>query len=290
MKPKPTKELPFTLKYPYLKKLKMIRITVINDNLPGSDCGAEHGLCFLIEAGISFLFDTGPSDIILKNAETLGIKLDEIPMIVLSHGHYDHTGGLPWLGGQKLICHPAALEPKYRKSDGTWIGTPISAEAIHRKFKVTTSKEPLWLSDKIVFLGEIPLKNDFEAQTTAFAHADGSDDFMPDDSGIAIIGDEGLIVISGCAHSGICNMVDHATAVTGNPKINVVMGGFHLKEDDDVTRKTIECLKALGVAEVYPSHCTAEPAQQAFARHWRVTGVRSGMVLTPFLTGAMPPI
>lgn len=256
----------------------MIRITVINDNLPGADYSSEHGLCFLIEAGITFLFDTGPSDIILKNAVTLGVKLDETPMIVLSHGHYDHTGGLPCLDGQKLVCHPAALEPKYRKSDGTWNGTPLSAEAIQRKFRVTTSKEPLWLSENVVFLGEVPRKNNFEAQTTAFAHANGSDDFMPDDSGIAIIGDEGLIIISGCAHSGICNIIDHATAVTGISKIEVVMGGFHLKENDEITRKTIEYLKALNVAEVYPSHCTAEPARQAFGQHWPMHEVRTGMV------------
>lgn len=257
---------------------KMTRITVINDNLPGDGCGSEHGLCYLIETDIRFLFDTGPSDIILKNIRHCGIDPSGTETIVLSHGHYDHTGGLPFLPGRRLICHPAALEPKYRKRDGAWNGIPLSADDIREYFMVTESRVPLWLSPDVVFLGEIPRMNDFESKHTAFLTFSGADDFIPDDTGIAIKTDNGLVVVSGCAHSGIVNMVNHAIKVTGIETVAVVMGGFHLKEDDDVTRQTINCLKSLNVQQVYPTHCTAIPARGAFAKHWPLNEVRTGMV------------
>lgn len=256
----------------------MTRITIINDNLPGDCFGSEHGLCYLIEADIRFLFDTGPSDIILKNMHHLGIDPSGIETFVLSHGHYDHTGGLPFLQYRQLICHPAALEPKYRKRDGAWNGTPLPAEEIRENFNVTESSEPLWLSSDVVFLGEIPRLNNFESKQTAFLTSSGGDDFMPDDTGVAIKTESGLVVISGCAHSGIVNLVNHAIKITGIENIEAVMGGFHLAEDDEITRKTIDCLKSLNIGQVYPAHCTAEPARKAFAKHWPLHEVRTGMV------------
>ena len=262
-----------------MKTLPMIRITVLNDNLPGEVCGSQHGLCFLVEADICFLFDTGPSDIILRNAHILKVNLDDIPLIVISHGHYDHTGGLPFLTGKKLICHPAALEPKHRKSDGSWNGIPIPASDIRKLFSVTETREPVWLSSSVVFLGEIPRLTSFESTTTAFVNDEGLDDFIPDDSGVAILSSEGLIVISGCAHAGICNIVKHAIKVTGEENVHAVMGGFHLKEDNEVTRETIHCLKDMQVSHVYPSHCTAMEARMAFAREWESPIITSGSVI-----------
>ncbi len=211
--------------------------------------------------------------------KTLGIDPMTIETIVLSHGHYDHTGGLPWLDGQSLICHPEALRPKFRKSNGTPMGVPVSEEIIRKKFRVTATKEPYWLSDDVVFLGEIPRLNNFESQFTPFITVMGEDDFMPDDTGVVIVSDKGLIVVSGCAHSGICNMVEHAIAITGIHRINTVMGGFHLKEDDEVTRKTIDYLNRIGVEKLYPSHCTAALAREAFARYIKINDVRSGIVI-----------
>lgn len=257
----------------------MNKITVLNDNLPGEVCGSQHGLCFLVEAGIRFLFDTGPSDIILHNAAKLHVNLDEIPLVVISHGHYDHTGGLPFLTNKKLICHPAALQPKHRKSDGSWNGIPLPAPDIKKRFKVTETREPLWLSPNVVFLGEIPRLTAFESTTTAFMTADGKDDFIPDDSGVAILTNEGLVVISGCAHSGICNIVKHAMKVTGQEKVHTVTGGFHLKEDNEITRETIRCLKEMHVSNVYPSHCTAMEARMAFAKVWQSPIITSGSVI-----------
>ncbi|HOI49375.1 MAG TPA: MBL fold metallo-hydrolase [Prolixibacteraceae bacterium] len=256
-----------------------MKIIVLNDNQPGDVCGAAHGLSFWVEADITFLFDTGPSDIFLQNARLLGINPDLAPVVVLSHGHYDHTGGLPFLQGKKLVCHPAALEPKFRKADRRLMGIPLTPSEIAQRFEQVTSVSPLQLSPEVFFLGEIPRENDFESKSTPFVNADGSDDFVPDDSGVAVATHRGLVVVSGCAHSGICNLVEHARRVTGIKKVHAVAGGFHLKEENGVTLRTIHYFRAIGVERVLPSHCTTGPALEAFRRHWPSESIRSGGVL-----------
>lgn len=257
----------------------MIKITYLNDNLAGPGCEAEHGFSCLVETDIRFLFDTGPSGVTTRNARVLGIDLDAVPMVVLSHGHYDHTGGLPYLGGKDLVCHPDAFSSKHRESDGSWIGMPLPGDEIRKMFRVTFSSKPLWLSDHTVFLGEIPRASHFESKTTPFVHPDGSPDFMPDDSGVALLTPSGLVILSGCAHAGIVNMVSHAKLVTGVQKVRAVLGGFHLKEDNEVTHKTVEALKEMNVAEVYPSHCTAPVARDVFRRTWEFQEITSGSVV-----------
>lgn len=255
-----------------------LKITILNDNSAGGQCSARHGLSFLIEAGRTFLFDTGPSDIIFENARILGIGLEKVETIVLSHAHYDHTGGLKYFSGQEVIAHPRVFAGHFRK-DASYIGMPLSFEEARERFTLRLSREPLWLSDTVVFLGEIPRVNNFEAQTSPFLDEAGNEDFIPDDSGVAIKTNEGLVVISGCAHAGICNTVEQAVKVTGESRISAVMGGFHLNEDDEITSKTIEWLKAKQVKKVMPSHCTELPALAAFYREWPFRQIKSGQVL-----------
>ena len=142
------------------------------------------------------------------------------------------------------------------------------------------STEPYRLSERVTFLGEIPRRNAFEAKTTDFVLEDGQEDFVTDDSGLALALEGELVVVSGCAHAGICNMVEHARAVTGLSRVRAVVGGFHLKDDGPQTRETIRCLQDLGVREAYPSHCTALPALCAFHQALWIRHLRSGTVLT----------
>ena len=100
-----------------------MRISVLTDNHPGSRTPAEHGLSYLIEYdGIMMLFDTGQSDMFLKNAKTMNISMKNIDIIILSHGHFDHGDGLHYLKGGRLICHPGCFVKRYRKRDNTYIG------------------------------------------------------------------------------------------------------------------------------------------------------------------------
>ena len=257
----------------------MIKLTVLAENTAGNKCRAEHGLSYLVEADQPVLFDTGTSDLFIQNARQLNIDLDLVETVVLSHGHDDHSGGLSFLKNKKLVCHSDAFIRRYRKADGTPLGFQLDRAEAEKLFDVQMSREPVQLSQQIWFLGEVPRLNDFEAKETAFKREDGSDDFTMDDSGLAIVGDEGLIVVSGCAHAGICNTVDHAMQITGQQKVQAVIGGFHLKRDDKLTRQTIEHLKRLNVQQVIPAHCTMLPALAAFYAEWRFVQLKSGNVL-----------
>ncbi len=259
--------------------MRQLKITVLNDNVAGRWCRAEHGLSFLVEADRQILFDTSSSDLIQYNAQILNIDLTKIDTIVLSHGHDDHTGGLTLFEGARIVCHPDVFLERYRKSNHTSLGMQWTEAEIRSKFEVVTSREPVKLSDQIWFLGEIPRRNDFESKKTAFQKADGTDDFVPDDSGLAIVTRKGLVVVSGCAHSGICNMTEYAQKVTGKEKVHMVIGGFHLQNDDDVTRKTIDWMKSKNVEHLVPSHCTGFAAQAAIGKSYRFLPVKSGNVI-----------
>ena len=232
-----------------------------------------------MEAGVTFLFDAGPSDVFLRNAKVLGVPLEDVATIVLSHRHYDHSNGLKYLKGQRLICHPDVFKANFRKGKTSPIGMPMAKREAEKQFRIIYTNEPFHLSEHVIFLGGIPRLNNFEAQTTVFVDENGNDDFMPDDSGVAIKTGKGLVVISGCAHSGICNMVAHAIKVTGVKKVHAVIGGFHLKENNSQTKRTIEYLKQLNVEKVIPSHCTELPALVAFYKVWPFTQVKSGQAI-----------
>ncbi|MEN8121197.1 MAG: MBL fold metallo-hydrolase [Bacteroidota bacterium] len=256
-----------------------MKLTVLNDNAPGDVCGSEHGLSYLIEADKTILFDTGASDLFLKNATLLKLNLTSVDTVVLSHGHWDHGNGLKHIENKTLITHPDSFQKKYRKKDQSYIGLPFSKKEAAKKFNLITSKKPFQISDQITFLGEIPRLNDFEAKTTTFELEDGTEDFVPDDSALAVKSDKGVIVVSGCAHAGICNTIDYAIKVTGIDNVYGVIGGFHLKKNDLQTQKTIEYFKHRNIERIYPSHCTALPALAAFHQTFNTKQVLSGDII-----------
>ena len=256
-----------------------MKLTVLNDNAPGNICGSEHGLSYLIEADETVLLDTGASDLFLKNAALLNIDLKHVNTVVLSHGHWDHGNGLLHLKNKTLLTHPDSFQKKYRKKDHSYIGLPLSQEEAKERFQLITSRQPYQISEQITFLGEIPRKNDFEAKTTSFVLEDDSEDFVFDDSAIAIKTTKGLVVVSGCAHSGICNIIDYAIRVTGTKKVYGVIGGFHLKKNDTQTKKTIDYFKQQNIQAIYPSHCTALPALAAFHQSFNTKQVLSGDII-----------
>ncbi|MBN1132041.1 MAG: MBL fold metallo-hydrolase [Bacteroidales bacterium] len=258
-----------------------MKITVLTDNCAGDRLLAEHGLSYYIEHnGTKLLFDTGHSDLFLRNAEQLKINLrEQLELVVLSHGHWDHGDGLRYLDHKTLVSHPDAFMKRYRKKDHSYVGLSMSQSEIENKFTLITSEKPYYLSDEIIFLGHVPRVNDFESLATSFITEEGTDDFIPDDSGLAIIHQEELIVLSGCAHAGICNTIEHARKVTGINRIKAVLGGFHLKNMDRITEKTISYLKENNIPSVYPSHCTELPALAAFYNAFRTSQVKTGSVL-----------
>lgn len=258
-----------------------MKITILTENSAGSGFLAEHGLSYLIgHEGGKILFDTGHTDIFIKNANTLGIDIQkEVDMVVLSHGHWDHGDGLQYIDNKTLITHPEVFIKRFRKKDNSNIGLKLSKSDIEQKFKLILKDEPYYISDNIIYLGQIPRLNDFEAKTTHFSDELGQPDFVNDDSAVAVIQNNQVIVITGCSHSGICNIIDYAIKVTGIKTIRAVIGGFHLKQNNLQTKKTINYLKKNNIKKIYPSHCTELPALVAFHENFNIEQLKTGMVL-----------
>lgn len=259
-----------------------MKITILTENCAGSGFLAEHGLSYLIEHnGERLLFDAGKSDVFIKNAKKLGINIQkEISTAVLSHGHWDHGDGFEFLQNKKLITHPESFIKRFRNKDASSLGLKWSKSDFEKKYNLVLKKEPYHISNNIIFLGEIPRLNDFEAKTTNFADETGLPDFVIDDSALAIIQNKELIVVTACSHSGICNIIDYAMKVTGIDVVRSVIGGFHLKEYNLQTKQTIKFLKDKGINKIYPSHCTELPALVAFYEHFNLEQLKTGMTLT----------
>jgi len=258
-----------------------MKINILTDNCAGGKFLAEHGLSYLIEIdNKKILFDTGHSNVFIENATRLGIDIqNEVEKVVLSHGHWDHGNGLKYLKNKTLITHPDAFMKRYRKPDFSCIGLDLEKTELEKCFRVRESRQPLQLTQYLWYLGEIPRNNDFEAQKTGFLNENKNEDFVPDDSALAAITGNSLVIISGCAHSGICNICEHAIYITGINTIKAVIGGFHLKKNNGQTQKTIDYFISKNVQTVYPSHCTELPALAAFHESLNCGSVKTGMVL-----------
>lgn len=257
-----------------------MKISVLADNHAGSYCQAEHGLSYLIEFdGKKLLFDTGQSDLFLRNAGIMGVNPEDADMTILSHGHFDHGNGLGYLRGGRLICHPGSFSARFRKLDHTYIGLKYTSDELSARFSLQTSDGPFTIAEKIIFLGEIPRLTDFESTETPFALDNGTPDYVSDDSAIALKMDKGLFVITGCGHSGVVNTLEHAKKVSGHDRIFGIMGGFHLKENNRQTKETINYLRQQGVRHILPSHCTELPALAAFHKAFGIKQVRTGDIM-----------
>ncbi len=225
----------------------------------------EPGASYYIEiGGLKILFDTGYSDVFLSNAASMGIDLSLLTHIVISHGHNDHTGGLKYLARSmdlaqvQLAAHPHCFNSK--EEGGESIGAPFTEEEIRRLTRYTPSCAPLWLSPDCVFLGQIPEFHDFDARTAIGRQkADGvwQEDLLPDDSALVCRTGQGLFIVTGCSHSGICNILEYAVQVCGERRIAGVLGGFHLFDCGQRLDQTINYLKSLDIAVLYPCHCVS---------------------------------
>jgi len=246
---------------------------------------AEHGFSSLVtvtegEASRCMLFDFGFSEHgAAFNADALGADLTRVESMALSHGHLDHVGGIQELvkrtgkTGIPLVLHPAAFRnPRFLKisDDFKLIFPPFTREKAEAAgAAVVDTQQPYALLDHAAaFLGQIPRTTAFEkGAPNLYCEIDGREqpDPFDDDSAIVFnVKGKGLVVLSGCAHSGIVNTVAYAIEATGVDRIMAVMGGFHLSgmDVDTVIQPTIDALKAFNPTYIVPTHCTGRQAIQ----------------------------
>lgn len=209
----------------------------------------EHGLSLYIEyADQKILFDTGQSDLYLRNAKKMSVDLSLIDFVVLSHGHYDHGNGLVHLSKKTLLCHPEVFLRRYRND--IYIGLNQSKEAVEEKFDLVTSRKPYFITKDICFLGEV------NPRKTKYILEDGATDYIPDDSALAINSKKGIIIITGCSHAGILNIIEKSKEVFNEDKIYAVIGGFHLKEVSSALDVVVKGFK--NIEKIYTGHCTSQ--------------------------------
>lgn len=244
-----------------------MKLKVLVDNNTYIDqyyCGEPAVSYYIEDEDTNLLLDVGYSDLFLKNSAALGIDLENISTIVVSHGHDDHTRGLKYYFEKSyknkisILAHPDTFKEK--KIGDLKICSPILQEELKKKCNLTLSKVPVKVSKNITFLGEIPQINSFEKRKTIGRQVvDGSsvDDYVMDDTALAYKNKDGIYIITGCSHSGICNIIEYAKQVCKDDRVLGVIGGFHLFQVNEQVKKTIHYLKENNVRELYPCHCTS---------------------------------
>ena len=262
------------------------RLTTICDDCVPVSSGliAEHGLAILIETTTTqILFDTGQGLALLHNAEKLEKDLRQVRHVVLSHGHYDHTGGLRDLLDMEipfvLTAHPRAFEAKFADLPGRIppsIGSPLDRDAVgNTSADVRLATTPVRLVDGVTTTGEVPFRTDFEGVDSGFYSKTGgrrSADELPDDLSLILETTRGLVVVLGCAHRGMVNHLLQAREVTGRSDIHAVIGGAHLfRASAERVERVIAELQEMDVDRLVLGHCTGF---EAMARMYAVFGDR----------------
>ncbi|MHA1798312.1 MAG: MBL fold metallo-hydrolase, partial [Candidatus Helarchaeota archaeon] len=236
-----------------------------------------------------YLFDTGASSKgIINNIEALKVNLKDLDAIILSHGHYDHTGGLisilekDFLKKIDLVCHPNALKPKFSRLKNSLrdIGMPFNPKILENNDKINliTEKDPHFFSKSIFTTGEIERNNEFEKVPERFRtildEEEVKDEILDDQALVFILG-SGALILGGCSHSGVINTINKVITLSGSKNITALFGGFHLiSANFDVIQKTMVELKKFNIEMIGPCHCTGQYA--------------SNLIMTDFLDNFQP--
>ncbi len=261
------------------------RVTTLVDNSVSLFSGkliGEHGLAYYLEtADQNILFDTGQNVALAHNADQLDIDLGSVEAVVISHGHYDHTGGLRHLLKKntsfKLYAHPDIFDDKLRstKNDAyKRIGIPVDKSIFaNTAVQLRLSKDSVEIAPGVYTSGEIPQENDFETiESQFFVQRDGKimADPIADDQALILDSKNGLIVLLGCSHRGVINTLTHISNLFDKKKIHAIIGGLHLaKASDTRLLKIMDRLNAFELEKIGLSHCTGTKAMLALFNRFK---------------------
>ena len=258
-----------------------VRITVLCENSVGPISGTlgEHGFAALVEpAGEKpLLFDTGQGATLLHNADRMNKPLTDLSGVVISHGHYDHAGGLlPLLrehGPRTVYGHPEIFRPRHRVKDNgeCWpIGIPQKRDVLEQAGAAfDLSPDFREISPGIYLTGEVPRATEFETGDQGlFCDCTGQEvDITPDDQSLVLESERGLVVVVGCCHAGLVNTLEHVAYSLGRRDVYAVIGGTHLGFcGQEQQEKTIAALRKWGVQKIAASHCTGFAAAARLSR------------------------
>jgi len=248
-------------------------VTALIDNAAAPGLASEHGLALWIEAhGIRVLFDTGQSAACLENARALGVPIETADALVLSHGHYDHTGGLArvleLVPDVPVFAHPCVTKERYsiREGHAKDLRMPESARNAFEHLPPTQRHSitaPHMLAKGVGITGPVPRVTSFEdAGGPFFLDAGGArPDVIEDDQSMWIDTPEGIVMCCGCCHAGLINTVQYVCRLAGDARIAALMGGFHLLHaNNERLAATLAALRRYNPAQIIPCHCTGEAA------------------------------
>ena len=263
--------------------------TLVENTVHQPGLKAEHGLSLHIQFGRhQVLFDTGQSDLLRSNADLLEFNLRHLDAIVLSHGHYDHCGGLKTAWSLSPTCklhlHPAAVAAKFSaNAEGVarFIGMPDNAQEVIRAGAATIWTRGLTeVVPGLFATGEIPRQTDFEDTGGRFFLDEPCQkpDPLADDQALFFECRDGLVVLLGCAHAGVVNTLLYIERMTGGKRIHAVLGGLHLlNATPERLAATVEALRQRNIPLLMPSHCTGWVAQarlcESFPKRCAAPGV-----------------
>jgi 7,8-dihydropterin-6-yl-methyl-4-(beta-D-ribofuranosyl)aminobenzene 5'-phosphate synthase len=275
-----------------------LKVLIDNNTLIDRYFIGEPGVSYYIESdGKKVLFDLGYSHAFLQNGAKMGVDFLDLDYVVLSHSHLDHTWGMEPLLKQfnevkmeghsykrpTLVAHPDVFIPRSFNGEDEF-GMTIQSDKVFKYMNDGLAKTPVWLNEKLVYLGEIPRVNNFEAiQSIGEINIDGRmvSDFSKDDSALCYVSNEGLVIITGCSHSGICNIIEYAKKVCGVNKIHDVIGGFHLLDPlPQQMNGTLKYFEHLDVASIHACHCTDLVSKIKLSKVVEVLEVGVGLELT----------
>ena len=257
--------------------IKTLTITQLVENTAGGPgLLGEHGNAFFIEADeYCLLFDTGQGLTLKHNVERLNIPVKSIESIVISHGHYDHMGGLAaaldMTGPIDLYLHPQALGTKFNR-DGRDIGAPFTDVEKMRSLsrQIIHTSEPTEVTTGIHITGEIPRIHKIEDTGGAFYidKKQHHSDTLVDDQAMYIETFQGVVVLLGCGHSGVINTLEYIQLLSGGKPIRAVIGGMHLlNAEQERLDFTCDALEKFSIPYLAPNHCTGIKAICNFHQH-----------------------